>query len=224
MAQASTAVRQAAVSAVLGIRKMISEGELLPGQQIRQESMAEKLGMSRLPIREALRELNADGLVTHVPNAGYAVARLSGEEFEQIYLMRRLLETAVIESLPKPTDDEHARLVELNNLVVDAAESGDIATMRVANQEFHFAIFGLSRLELIIGEIERLWRWASPYHAAYLYSPESRETILREHQLMLDSLKNGDTGELARLMNQHREGAGQQVGSMLSSRTVPFRP
>ena len=186
--------------------------------------MAEKLGMSRLPIREALRELNADGLVTHVPNVGYAVARLSGNEFEQIYLMRRLLESAVLRSLPTPTADEHKRIVELNDVVIEAASAGDIATMRLANQEFHFAMFSLSKLELINQEIERLWRWASPYHSAYLYSAESRETILQEHQLMLDALQVGDNEELVKLMDRHREGAGQQIGAMLSARAVSFRP
>ncbi|MFF1253724.1 GntR family transcriptional regulator [Pseudarthrobacter sp. NPDC058329] len=201
---------------------MITSGELLPGQQIRQEGMAEKLGVSRLPVREALRELTADGLVTHTPNVGYSVARLSADEFQQIYLMRELLEAEVIKSLPRLTDEELAHVERLNTAVIEAADDADIAAMRVANHDFHFAIFRKSSLELVVGEIERLWRWASPYHAAYLSSPASRLQILEEHQGMIEALRRGDNQSLVELMALHREGAGKQIGPTLKQGALPI--
>lgn len=66
------------------LRRMIVSGELLPGQPVRQEHMAEQLGVSRVPVREALRLLSADGLVSHVHNVEYAVTRLGQKEFGQI--------------------------------------------------------------------------------------------------------------------------------------------
>lgn len=75
---------------------MIFTGELLPGQSIRQELMAERLQVSRLPVREALDGLTATGLVTHVHNVGYTVTRLDRSEFDQVYLMRALLESEVL--------------------------------------------------------------------------------------------------------------------------------
>ncbi|MET8352536.1 GntR family transcriptional regulator [Micromonospora sp. NPDC005206] len=197
------------------LRRMIVSGELLPGQQIRQEGMAERLGVSRLPIREALRQLTADGLVKHIPNVGYMVARLSRAEFDEIYFMRKVLETELIMVLPKPTTAQLDGIVKLNDLVIEAAEREDLAAMQHHNHDFHFAIFDLSDLKLVIGEIERFWTWASPYHAVYLFSPDSRRHVLEEHATMIEALRQGDNELLARTMDQHRHGSETQIGGIL---------
>lgn len=207
---------QAAERVVAELRRMIMSGELLPGQQIRQESMAERLGVSRLPIREGLRQLTADGLVSHTHNVGYTVARLSQAEFDQIYLMRTLLEGEVIGRLPKPTEQQLQRVVELNAQVAAAAERADLVEMRLRNHDFHFAIFRLADLGLVIDEIERLWNWAAPYHAVYLFSADSRRAVLAEHEAMIEALRAGDNARLAELMDRHRHGSETQLGPLLA--------
>jgi len=189
------------------IRRMIVSGELLPGNPVRQEHMADLLGVSRLPVREALRQLSADGLVSHVHNVGYAVTRLNREEFGQIYTMRRLLETEVIRDLPRPTQEQLAGIVAAGDAVARAGQRLDLEEMRELNQAFHFAIFRLSPRGLIVDEIERLWNLAAPYHAMYLYSPDGRRTILAEHTGMIGALTAGDNARLAALMNDHRHGS-----------------
>jgi DNA-binding GntR family transcriptional regulator len=200
------------------LRRMILSGELLPGQQIRQESMAERLGVSRLPIREGLRQLTADGLVDHVPNAGFSVARLSQAEFSELYVMRQLLESETIRRIPAPTPEQLQRVIDLNAEVVAAAERLDLPEMRLRNHDFHFEIFRLSGLSLIIDEIERLWNWAAPYHAIYLYSADSRRAVLEEHEAMISALAAGNSDLLVELMNQHRHGSEVQLGLMLDGR------
>ncbi|TDC71733.1 GntR family transcriptional regulator [Actinomadura sp. GC306] len=202
---------------VAELRQMIMSGELLPGQQIRQEHMAERLGVSRLPIREALRQLTADGLMSHVHNVGYTVARLSQAEFDQIYRMRHLLENEIIAGLPKPSQEQLQVIAGLNAEVVAAAERSDLVAMRLRNHDFHFAIFQLDDRKLIIDEIERLWNWAAPYHAVYLFSPDSRRAVLDEHEAMIEALRDGDNARLARLMDQHRHGSETQLGLILGS-------
>lgn len=223
---AATRRNNQATSTVLEeLRRMIISGELLPGQQVRQENMAERLGVSRLPIREALRQLAADGMVSHTPNAGYAVARLSVEQFREIYLMRRVLETLVIEDLPRATPQQVKVIADRNYEVQAAADRLDLPAMRAANQAFHFEIFRLSSLSLVIGEIEKLWTWASPYHAVYLFSPESRRVVLSEHDQMMTALRQGDNAALARLMDQHRHGSETHIGLTLGGGavTTPMR-
>src|SRR5687767_5679974 len=78
------------------IRNMILSGELLPGQPLRQVQLAERLGVSRVPVREALTTLVADGAVVHTPNTGYAVARFNLAELREIFLMRELLEDELL--------------------------------------------------------------------------------------------------------------------------------
>ncbi len=209
---------KAAQRVVGELREMIFSGELLPGQQIRQESMAERLGVSRLPVREGLRQLTADGLVDHIPNVGFSVARLSQAEFDQIYLMRRVLESEVIRRLPAPDPARLRRIRELAAEVAAAAERMDLAEMRLRNHDFHVEIFRLAGLGLVIGEIERLWNWAAPYHAVYLFSAESRRAVLAEHEQMVEALAAGDNERLVELMNQHRHGSEVQLGLMLDGR------
>jgi DNA-binding GntR family transcriptional regulator len=186
---------------------MIVSGVLLPGHPVRQEHLAAQLGVSRLPVREALRQLAADGLVSHIPNVGYAVRRLSQEDFGQIYTMRRLLEAEVIRDLPRVPDERLAEVIALGDAVAEAGGRLDVPEMRTQNQAFHFAIFRLSPRPLIVDQIERLWDLAAPYHAMYLYSAEGRRTVLAEHAAMIVALREGDNARLAALMEQHRHGS-----------------
>lgn len=203
---------------VEGLKSMITLGELSPGEQIRQEKMATHFGVSRLPIREALRQLAAEGVITHSPNVGYAVARLSQAQFEQLYLVRRLLETAILEHLPPVTEEFLARLRALNEGMADAAEAVELAEMRRVNEAFHFEIFRWSGLELLVDEVARMWTFAMPYHALYLVSDTARATVLAEHAQMIDALEAGDTAALVDLMNLHRQGPERQLGAILGGR------
>jgi DNA-binding GntR family transcriptional regulator len=199
------------------VRRMIVSGELLPGQPIRQEHMAERLGVSRLPVREALRQLSADGLVSHVHNVGYTVTRLSQREFGQIYTMRRLLEGEIISDLPRPGARQLAAIITANDAVADAAARLDLLEMRQRNQDFHFAIFRLSPRTMIIDEIERLWNWAAPYHAVYLFSEEGRRAVLAEHAEMVSALRDYDLARLSALTDEHRKGGEAAVAGLVSA-------
>ncbi|MFF2720406.1 GntR family transcriptional regulator [Streptomyces sp. NPDC058011] len=208
---------QAVSRVITGIKQMIVSGELLPGQQIRQEQMAAALGVSRLPVREALRQLAADGLVVHEHHVGFAVARLGRAEFDQVYLMRRLLETEVIRSLPRPSAAQLAEIRAVAEEIERAAEDLDLALMRTLNSQFHLAIFGLSDLNLVVGEIARIWTWALPYHAVYLHDEAGRKRILAEHREMVTALGEGDLDRLVELMDAHRAGSEAQLNLMLQA-------
>jgi DNA-binding GntR family transcriptional regulator len=193
------------------LRDLIVTGQLSPGQHIGQEKMADDLGVSRAPLREALKQLSSEGLVTHTHNSGYQVARLSREQFDQIYLMRRLLETEVIMNLPKPSRKLVTELKRLNQLVQETADALDIATMQLHNREFHFTMFRESGLHLVVSELERLWRWAMPYHTVYLYDSSGRQRLIREHNEMIKAYAAGDNAEIVRIMDQHRLGGTQHM-------------
>lgn len=212
---------QAAGRVVGEIEQLIVTGELLPGQPIRQESMARRLGVSRLPIREALRHLTAAGLVVHEPNVGYAVARLDQSDFDQIYLMRAALEREVLLSLPLPTGPDLDRVRQLGLRVAEAAASGDVLEMRLRNQEFHFAMFDRSPLNLVVGELRRLWTMAMPYHAVYLHDPAARRRVLEEHDQLVEAYAAGNGALLVELMNRHRQGGESGTGLLLGATRRP---
>ncbi len=208
---------RAAGRVVSELERMIVTGELLPGQPIRQEWMAERLGVSRLPVREALDRLTAGGMVRHQHNAGYTVARLDRSEFDQIYLMRAALEREVLAVLPRFDDEALAEIARLRDLVEDAAHHGDVLGMRLRNHDFHFAVFERSALHLVVAELRRLWNLAMPYHAAYLYDTAARETVCAEHDEMVDALAAGDNHRLIALMDAHRAGGEASTGVMLGA-------
>ncbi|MET4165462.1 MULTISPECIES: GntR family transcriptional regulator [Gordonia] len=211
------AVSRAATRVVAELERMIVTGELLPGQPIRQELMAERLGVSRLPIREGLRQLTSEGLVQHEHNVGYTVARLNQSEFDQIYLMRAALEREVLAVLPRLDEAALDQISELRDLVAEAAEAADILEMRLRNQTFHFAVFERSPLSLVVAELRRLWNLAMPYHAAYLYDADVRRKVCAEHDDMVDALVAGDNHRLIELMNVHRQGGETSTGVMLGA-------
>lgn len=187
------------------IHAMLRSRELVPGQQVRQESLAGRLGVSRGPVREALKALEAEGVMHHEPHVGYTVGRLNADELAQIYLMRRALETEVLRSLPRLTTAQVKHLNELNDAIATEVERADVAAILARNQEFHFAMFSLSGLDLVVAEIERLWRRTEPYRTLHLYDEAGRKRIVREHRRMITALRQGDHNGVVELMNTHRD-------------------
>jgi DNA-binding GntR family transcriptional regulator len=197
--------------AVEGIRNMIVRRKLFPGQQIRQEELAAQLGMSKSPVREALRALEMDGLVYHVPNQGYFTARFSADDLRQIYLMRRALETEIFRRVPEVDSARIKKLKTLNKAIETAHKNGPIHDVVQLNREFHFLIFSASGLTLVVREVERLWQISDSYRSLYLYdSFESAQgRIVQEHDQMIEALAKHDVDRLIRVADEQR-GAGEQ--------------
>jgi DNA-binding GntR family transcriptional regulator len=209
-----------AVATALGaIRDLIRRRELLPGEPVRQQDMAKRLGMSRVPVREALKALQTEGIVRHSPNQGYFVAKFSSAELDQIYLMRRVLETALLQHLDWPDEEVLAAISEINDGLARAAHSGEVALVVQLNREFHEAVFSLSPLKTVHREVARLWEMSDSYRALYLYGP-ARERIAAEHQAMLDALAARDLDALIAATDRHRGVAQEEVAAMLGGRSV----
>ncbi|MBB5157815.1 GntR family transcriptional regulator [Saccharopolyspora phatthalungensis] len=197
--------------AVEQIRQMLRSQELLPGQPLRQEALAERLGMSRVPVREALKALEAEGVLRHQPNVGYTVARLSSEELRQAYLMCGALEAIVLRELPRLGTAQIIELTELNERMAEAAEAVDVLRIAELNHDFHFVIFRSSGLHLIVDEIERIWKMTEAYRSVYLYDESARRRSVREHRQLINALRRGQTERLVTIMDTHRDAAPVQL-------------
>jgi DNA-binding GntR family transcriptional regulator len=225
MAESTDVIRPrgAVQAAAEAIRLMIRSRDLLPGEPIRQQEMAEQLGVSRVPVREALQVLETEGLLRHQPNQGYFVAKFSAEQLDQIYLMRQLLETALVRHLSWPTEEQLAAITAINDQLGRAAEDGAVATMAQLNRQFHEAIFALSSLETVHQEISRLWEISEPYRAFYLAGP-SRLRTAGEHEEMIDALRHRDLERLLDSLDRHRSEAQEEVTAMLGGRRSALQP
>jgi DNA-binding GntR family transcriptional regulator len=210
----------AVATAVAAIRDMIRVRELLPGEPIRQQDMARRLGMSRVPVREALHALQTEGIVSHSRHQGYFVAKFSADELAQVYLMRRLLETALLEHLDWPEPERLREIAAINDELAAAAEAGDVALVVVLNRRFHDAIFALSPLRTVHREVNRLWEMSDSYRALYLYARSARVRIADEHRSMLAALERRDLAALLEAVDRHRAVAREEVSAMLGGPVV----
>jgi len=205
----------AVMRAMTELRMRIKSRKLLPGEHIRQEDMAKILGISRVPVREALKALSADGAIVHHPNQGYFVAKMSANEVAQIYRMRQLLETEVLSTISWPSESGLGELRGLNETMRAHSKAEDVSLLIELNHEFHFRIFDLSPTKIVCAEIERLWARSEAYRALYHYAPEARLRITQEHGHILDALEHRDLPSLILWSDTHRGAAGAQVQQML---------
>jgi DNA-binding GntR family transcriptional regulator len=208
--------------AVLAVRELIHDGELLPGQPIRQLALAERLGMSRVPLREALKNLQAEGLVTAPPTGGFEVTRLSADELGQFYLMRRLLESELLRRVTAVPEAELERLTDLNGRMSELVDHPS-RELRALNREFHFRIFRLADgLGHVVAEVSRLWDRTVPYRAVYSSERAARARIVAEHDALVAALAARDVERLVTVMDGHRDASEREVVQVLT-RPVPAR-
>lgn len=198
------------------IRDLIVRGELLPGEKIGQVELANRVGVSRSPLREALRTLESEGIVRHEANRGYVVARLDIDDLTQIYRMRSLLEDEILASIQAPTAEQVAGLTELNDAMEAAMVAEDVAGMLTANREFHFGIFELSPLDHFIREVRRLWQLSEGYRAAYLWMPQTRGRVIAEHREIIAALADFDRARASKISAGHRQASEDVVIGLLA--------
>jgi DNA-binding GntR family transcriptional regulator len=185
------------------LRERILRDELRPGDRIRQEDIAERLGASRLPVREALRMLEAEGLTEHEPHKGARVPRLTMHELGVIYRMRERLEPlALTESLPSLTADDHARLEDLQRRIEDNA---DLDRFLELDREFHLGTYTGCDIEPLNAMVTRLWNSTQHYRRAYvaLGGQERMWVVNSEHRLLLDAVVRRDATDAERFLEGH---------------------
>jgi DNA-binding GntR family transcriptional regulator len=181
----------------------VVKGSLRPGDQIRQDEMAATLGVSRVPLREALRVLATEGLLTHRLHQGYFVADVSQEEFRQIVSLLEFLEIELIRTARWPTAEEIAQLREINAQLSAPESWTDPSVANEANRRFHSALFRLSPLKVYVAEAERYWALAEPFRLVHVATADT-EGIRHQHEQIIDALAAQDRALCIRLMNEHR--------------------
>jgi len=186
------------------LREAILRGDIAPGERIRQEEVADRLGTSRLPVREALRILEAEGLTEHAANKGARVPRLDPAELDVLYRMRERLEPlALTESLPHLSDADIAGLAGVHERIM---ADDDLAEFLALDREFHLGSYAGCASEQLAGSVVRLWNSTQPYRRAFMSlpgRPHRREVVDHEHRLILDALARRDADDAERYLAGH---------------------
>jgi DNA-binding GntR family transcriptional regulator len=199
------------------LRRLILTGEMAPGEPIRQDALAERLGVSRVPLREALRTLEGEGQVIYRPHRGYHVADLSLADLLEVYRIRELLETeATLTAIPRLTGEDIDRLEQAELDIEQAAQAGDIVGMAAANRQFHFTVLEASGMPRLTRLVRVLWDATDAYRSLYYSDNANRERVHREHTAIIDAVRTRDAIEVVRLWDEHRSGAVEHLRGIVS--------
>lgn len=195
------------------IRAKIVSGDLHPGEQIRQHEMAEELGVSRMPLREALNVLAEQGLLMHRANAGYFVAKRAPNELVQIRRILQLLENELLDSLEWPDKEYIQELRALNDQMCAYAMADDWSPLIRLNRDFHLKIFSLSPHKLILEEVKRLWALADLFISTKMADSQARLRTVEEHSQLIDCLQAQDRARCKEAMELHRLSTAKGLSS-----------
>jgi DNA-binding GntR family transcriptional regulator len=185
------------------VRAEILSGIRRPGERIRQELLAEEHGTSRLPVREALRILESDGLVTLVSHTGAWVTKMDMAECVEVYRIREQLDPLLVSlAVPHYTDDEVERLAELERTV---AKSTSVEEFLEADRNFHVESYKAAQSIVLFDTVERFWNTTGQYRRAYSHLIGDAGLAINhlEHQLMITAFRDRDASEARRVLRGH---------------------
>jgi DNA-binding GntR family transcriptional regulator len=181
----------------------IMDGKLKMGEKLNTEELARQLGVSRMPIREALKSLEKMGLAESIPYVGVKLVSLEQEDVLQIYLMRQLLEPlAAGEACKKITEEQIHELEEIHKEYIPIVEADEIDAKKLylQNRKFHFAIYSISKMDRVCAMIESLWDTLSFFKLIYgrdvIKNTNGAKNMIAEHQGYIDALKDRDAERL----------------------------
>jgi DNA-binding GntR family transcriptional regulator len=174
------------------LRQAILRGDYAPGKRIIQEQLSAKFGGSRIPVREALRTLESEGLVRLVANTGAWVASLTASECSEVYQTRERIEPLLLRfNAPEIT---HDYIVELDELAHKMENARDVEEFLQLDREFHLGMYQRVPTYLL-GELgTRLWNTTQPYRRAYtmLVDTKNLGIVHSEHHMLVTALRDGD--------------------------------
>lgn len=186
------------------LREAILKGDLKPGERLMELQLAAKLGVSRTPIREAIRMLEQEGLAVTMPRKGAEVAKMTLKDMEDVLEIREALdELAVRIACEKITDEQMKRLTDAKDLFEMSTRSGDVKMIAEADVSFHDVIYeatGNPKLETLLNNLrEQVYR----YRVEYIKDPQNYPVLIREHEAILLALKERNVKKAERAMHEH---------------------
>jgi DNA-binding GntR family transcriptional regulator len=192
------------------VRGRILSGEYEPGARLRLQPLAEESGASLIPVREALRILEAERLVETIPNRGARVAGISRADMEDLYRVRILLETQAVRESAPMADDEKAELAEILDQIQEAAKAGEGDLVMRLHRQYHFGIYNRTPSKWLPTLIDLLWKHTERYQR--LSIPFRHDMADHEHREVLVALASGDSNVAADALKIHLETTARLVG------------
>jgi len=198
------------------IKKEIINGILKPGTHLIIKQIADKYGISDIPVREALKELSTDGLVETIPHVGSRVASISLKNIEDMLVMRECLEPFAAELAAKHADEKTiARLEKYTVDMEKAFETHDMTKYRDLNRAFHRLFVEASGNQLMTKTIVELMDSEKRMRMIFQLFPEILDLSNKEHGMMVRYLKEHNAKDLARVVYDHKKRVFEKMRNYL---------
>jgi DNA-binding GntR family transcriptional regulator len=218
--------RQTIASQALEVlRSQILRGHFPDGEALRQDALAKQLGVSRIPIREALRQLEAEGLVTFTPHRGAVVSKLSLEEIDEVFALRADTETGLLRrAIPHLTKEHFDRLDEILVRYERALQRGEVAMWGELNWQFHSTLYAPASRPITLGLMQRLHDHADRYVRVQLAVTHWESRASQEHRAIAAAARRKDARRACALLRQHILSAGQSLVTFLREEREAKKP
>lgn len=217
-ARSDTPVQRKTVSmlALEALRDRILHGDYPEGTPLRQDAIAAELGVSRIPVREALRQLEAEGLVTVSPHVGAIVSSLSLDEIRELFELRAVIEADLLRrAFPHLTQTEIDRAAGVLERYETALARGDVQAWGGLNWEFHSTLYLPERHPLSINIVQQLHNHSDRYQRMQLKLTRGETRANREHRAILEAVREGAQQHAISLLSSHILGAGRGLVDFL---------
>ena len=194
------------------LRKAILKGELKPGERLMEIALAERLGVSRTPVREAMRKLELEGLVVMIPRRGAQVANITEKDLNDVLEVRIALENLSIENAcARMTEEQLAELKKAGRYFEETIKEGNLVKLAEADVAFHEVIYKASdnrRLNQVLNNLrEQIYR----YRVEYLKEEETRNVLVKEHEEIYEAIKNRDVKKAQEIIFRHIENQREAI-------------
>ncbi len=213
--------RQSLTSAVADkLRDQIIRGEIPEGAQLRQDAIATQYQVSRIPVREALRQLDAEGLIAIVPNRGAIVPALSPDDVEELFSIRALLEPEVLKlSIPHLTEQDFNEAgAILRKYVSELRREDHVSGWGRLNWQFHSTLYSRAVLPRFMAVIRNVNNSGERYTRLQLYLTHGIKRANEEHHKILELCRNRDVPAACTLLRDHILHAGQSLKEVLQQK------
>ena len=202
------------------LRAAIIDGRLAPGARLVERDLTESMGVSRTVVREALRQLEAEGLVANIPNKGPVVRTLTGAEASDLYAIRGVLEGLAARLFAQQASDEQVtRLKQALEVVIDAYAGGDATRVLDTKNRFYDVLFEGARSETLSSMIQtlhaRIWRWRALGLTHPERSPARSTESVDNLKRIFAAIEARDADAAERLTREEAQRAGREVARLI---------
>ena len=203
------------------LRQAILRGELKPGERLMEIQLANKLGVSRTPIREALRKLELEGLGNMVPRKGAEVADITEKSLRDVLEVRKALEELSVQlACEKITEEEIEELKRVAERFKDTLDDQDVTKIAEADVAFHDVIYTATDNQKLILLLNNLREQMYRYRVEYLKKEEAYPQLIAEHEELIDNISKRNKEEATRIMCEHIDNQVATVINVIHTKKV----